>query len=230
MNVAIMPARGGSKRIVRKNLKEFLGKPILSYPLHVLQQSDIFSRIVVSSDDDEILLLAKTFGAEPLLRPKELSDDFATTRDVVIHAIHALGLESDSNVCCIYPTAVLVQEATLREGLAVLAHFAFSFPVVAYDYPIWRAFERDKKGALAMLYPQHLGARSQDLPRIWHDAGQFYWGAARDWLGEIPLFGAQSYGIALGAMDAQDIDTIDDWAIAELKYQLRIRNNNLGQA
>ena len=143
MNIAIMPARGGSKRIVRKNLKDFLGKPILSYPLRVLQQSDIFSRIVVSSDDSEILSLATTLGAEPLLRPEKLSDDFATTRDVVIHAINALGLESDSKVCCIYPTAVLVREQTLREGLGALAHFAFSFPVVAYDYTIWRAFERN---------------------------------------------------------------------------------------
>lgn len=221
MNIAIMPARGGSKRIVRKNLKDFLGKPILSYPLRVMQQSDIFSRIVISSDDGEILSLAKALGAEPLLRPKELSDDYTTTRDVVIHAINALGVESDSKVCCIYPTAVLVQEATLHEGLGALAQFAFSFPVVAYDYPIWRAFERDKGGALAMLYPQHLDTRSQDLPRIWHDAGQFYFGAARDWLGTIPLFGAHSYGIELGAMDAQDIDTMDDWAIAELKYALR---------
>ncbi|MDE7255459.1 MAG: pseudaminic acid cytidylyltransferase [Helicobacter sp.] len=224
MNIAIMPARGGSKRIARKNLKDFLGKPILSYPLRVLQQSDIFSRIVVSSDDSEILSLATTLGAEPLLRPEKLSDDFATTRDVVIHAINALGLESDSNVCCIYPTAVLVREQTLREGLGALAHFAFSFPVVAYDYPIWRAFERNEGGALAMLYPQHLETRSQDLPTIWHDAGQFYFGTARDWLGSIPLFGAQSYGIALGVMDAQDIDTMDDWAIAELKYALREKN------
>lgn len=221
MNIAIIPARGGSKRIKRKNLKDFLGKPILCYPLEILQQSGLFEQIIISSDDDAILQLGSKLGAQPLLRPPELSDDFATTRAVVVHAINTLGLESHCKVCCVYPTAVLLQESALREGLFALEHAVFSFPVVAYDYAVWRAFVRNESGALEMLYPQHLNTRSQDLPSVWHDAGQFYWGKARDWLGEVPLFGAQSYGVALGAMHAQDIDTMDDWAIAELKYRLR---------
>lgn len=222
MTVAIIPARGGSKRIKRKNIKEFLGRPIVCYPIELLQSCQLFDRIIVSSDDTEILDIANKHNAEALLRPSELSDDYATTRSVVIHAINALALEDQTRVCCVYPTAVLLKESALREGLNSLEHFSFSLAVVEYDAPVWRGFVRSVAGGLDMLYPEHINSRSQDLQTVWHDAGQFYWGCAKDWIDEsIALFGLHSYGVAVSTMNAQDIDNESDWLIAELKYKLR---------
>ncbi|RAX57479.1 pseudaminic acid cytidylyltransferase [Helicobacter monodelphidis] len=221
-NIALLPARGGSKRIPKKNIKNFLGKPIIHYPIAMLQSANIFHQIVVSSDDDEIIEIAKQAGAiAPFKRPDSISDDYATTRDVISHAIEALQLKIDDCLCCIYPTAVLIQKESVIQGRKMLNNgFKFALSITEFDYSIWRGFRALKNGALEMLYPQFLNTRSQDLDTIYHDAGGFYWGSVEAWKSNQPLFGDHSYGVLLPSSQTQDIDTPQDWELAELKYHL----------
>lgn len=220
--IALIPARGGSKRIPKKNIKDFLGQPIIAYPISLLLKTGFFDSVIVSSDDDLIMSVAREQGAfVPFRRPLALSDDHTSTRDVVIHAIMALELSPEDRICCVYPTSVFLTPSLLQEGYEALDRgFEFAMSVVAYDYPIWRSFRLSAKQGVEMLYKETLNHRSQDLEIIYHDAAQFYWGSVKAWRGESPLFGSKTYGVVLASSATQDIDTLEDWKIAEIKYSL----------
>ena len=224
MRLAIIPARGGSKRIPRKNIKPFGGQPMLAWSIDAALQSGCFDRILVSTDDPEIAEVAKAHGAEvPFVRPLELSDDHTGTNPVIAHAIgwqNAQGKQV-SQACCIYATAPFVRAQDLKRGLDVLessgADYAFS--VTSYAFPIQRAVRITPEQRISMFQPEHFNTRSQDLEEAWHDAGQFYWGKANAWLAGLPLFSEGSTPIVLPRHRVQDIDTPEDWARAELMFK-----------
>lgn len=222
MSLAVIPARGGSKRIPRKNLREFCGKPILAWSVEAALASGCFERVVVSTDDDEIAALAGSLGAEvPFVRPAELSDDHTGTGPVVAHAADACGVEDTDPVCCIYATAPFVSAEDLRRGRELLessgAEYAVS--VTSYAFPIQRALRLTDDDRLEMFEPEHLLTRSQDLEEAWHDAGQFYWGRARAWRRATPLFSRETTPVPLARHRVQDIDTLEDWTRAELMFR-----------
>ncbi|MBE0496357.1 MAG: pseudaminic acid cytidylyltransferase [Campylobacterales bacterium] len=227
MNIAIIPARGGSKRIPRKNIKPFCGKPLIAYSIDVAKESGLFGRIVVSTDDAEIAQVAKRYGAEALMRPKALADDFTGTTPVVAHALTCMDLSSVEVVCCIYATAPFLEAHYLQMGLEKLltckADFAFS--ATTFAYPIQRALKRSGDGA-AMFYPQFASTRSQDLEEAYHDAGQFYWAKPQTWLIQKAVFSPQSVMVELPRHLVQDIDTMEDWIRAELMYKA-LKNEKL---
>lgn len=223
-NLCIIPARGGSKILPRKNIGDFLGKPIISYSIEVALNCGLFNEVMVSTDDDEITKISKRYGAKvPFLRSKKNSDDFATTMDVIsevqICYKNILGLEF-RYICCIYPTAPLVKVRHIFEGLAKLkeCNLTSVLPVVPFSYPIWRGFEVDNKNEVKMIWPEFVNKRTQDLKKVYHDAGQWYWFNSEklaNW--EWPN---NSGSIILSELNAQDIDTITDWKLAEMKYKL----------
>ena len=177
MTLAVVPARGGSRRIPRKNVRDFAGRPMIAWPVAAALKSGLFDRIVVSTDDEEIAAVARDQGAEvPFLRPLDLAGDHTPTLPVVRHAIEALGIASDEPVCCIYATAPFLRPGDLGRGLERLAAggCSFVFAVTRYGYPIQRALRRDTEGRVTMFDPSAFDARSQDLEEAWHDAGQFY--------------------------------------------------------
>ena len=233
MRLAIIPARGGSKRIPGKNIKPFCGQPIIAWSIAAAQQSGCFDRIVVSTDDAEIAKVAKAYGAEvPFMRPPELSDDYTGTTPVIAHAIdwqNAQG-EKVSQACCIYATAPFVQAQDLLQGLQVMrssgADYAFS--VTTYAFPIKRAILITPEQRVAMFHPECFNTRSQDLEEAWHDAGQFYWGRANAWLTGKPLFSNDAVPVPLPRHRVQDIDTPDDWARAE--WLFKAMQHEKGQA
>jgi N-acylneuraminate cytidylyltransferase len=218
VKIAIVPARGGSKRIPGKNLRDFAGKPMLAHPLAVALDSGLFDRVIVSTDDEAIADAARRFGAEvPFLRPAGLADDFTGTGAVVRHAIQALGLESLEAACCIYATAALLDSADLRRGWELLRDGRWDYVLAATPFPapVQRGFVQEAGGGLRMLFPDQFGTRSQDLPEVLHDAGQFYWGRARAWLDAGAVFGKDSTVVRLPRWRVQDIDTEEDWRRAE---------------
>lgn len=224
MNIAIIPARGGSKRIPRKNIKSFCGKPIIAYSITVAQESKLFDRIIVSTDDQEIASTAIEWGADvPFLRPKKLADDHATTLDVINHAIDWLNTNDTvyDNACCIYATAPFVRISDLIKGYEQLkgAGINFSFPIATFQSSIFRALELTPKNRLKMISPNHTNTRTQDLPEAYHDAGQFYWGRTEAFLKSSSRFIEQSSPIHIPRYLAQDIDTQEDWKQAELIYK-----------
>lgn len=224
MRLAVIPARGGSKRIPRKNIRPFGGKPMIAWSIDAALQSGCFDRIIVSTDDAEIAEVAKAHGAEvPFMRPPELSDDYTGTTPVIAHAI-AWQNTHDTTVdaaCCIYATAPFVSGHDLQRGLQVLqdsgADFAFS--VTSYAFPIQRAIRITSKQRVEMFHPEYFSTRSQDLEEAWHDAGQFYWGTASAWLAHKPLFSKDAAPVQLPRHRVQDIDTPEDWVRAELMFQ-----------
>lgn len=224
MKIAVIPARGGSKRIPRKNIRPFCGKPIISYSIDAARQSGLFDEIVVSTDDEEIAAVSRKLGATtPFVRPREIADDFTGTNTVVKHAINWF-LERGSQIshaCCIYATAPLIQPRYLREAHAALAgsDAAFAFSVTSYAFPIQRAVRITSSGRVDAIYPEHRLTRSQDLEPAFHDAGQFYWGTARAFLDDVPVFSPRSIGIVLPRVLVQDIDTLEDWDQAELMFR-----------
>jgi pseudaminic acid cytidylyltransferase len=224
VNVAVIPARGGSKRIPRKNVRDFRGKPILAWPIEAARASGCFGRIVVSTDDDEIAAVATRHGAEaPFRRPPELSDDHATTLAVIAHAVEWLRADGAgaANVCCLYPTAPFVLPDDLRRGLALLEESGadYVFTCTSYDFAPERALRRDAAGRIAMVHPEHENTRSQDLPERFHDAGQFYWGMARAWAERRAIYGPRSLPLMIPRWRVQDIDTPEDWIRAELMHR-----------
>jgi N-acylneuraminate cytidylyltransferase len=224
MNVAVIPARGGSKRIPRKNIKPFVGKPIIAYSIEAAKATQIFDLILVSTDDEEIAGVAKSFGANvPFLRPKALADDFTGTNAVVKHAIEWLQANSTpvTNGCCIYATAPFVQPAYLIQGheRLVTSGKSFAFSVTSFPFPIQRAVRITKDGEIDAFFPEYISARSQDLEEAYHDAGQFYWGTTKAFLNEAVLFSPASVPIILPRHLVQDIDTLEDWGRAELMYR-----------
>jgi N-acylneuraminate cytidylyltransferase len=233
MIVAVIPARGGSKRIPRKNIKLFAGKPIIAYSILAALETGLFDRVIVSTDDEEIATTAKNYGAEvPFLRPKTLADDFTGTNAVVKHAIQLL-LEQDQYfeyVCCIYATAPFVDPLYLNEGFSKLSisKKSFAFSVTSFPYPVQRALRIAKDGSVEALYPENIFKRSQDLEEAYHDAGQFYWGRAKAFLKDKIIFSSDSIPIILPRYLVQDIDTLEDWKRAEMMYaalQMEKRSN-----
>lgn len=221
MNIAIIPARGGSKRIPRKNIKEFYGKPMIAWSIEAAKEADLFDRIIVSTDDEEIARVARKWGAEvPFNRPEELADDFVLPTKVVTHATQWL-LDHDVNlhaVCCIYATAPFVLATDIRRGLTALqsGNWAYAFPVTEFAAPIFRSFKETEDGGIEMFFPEHFETRSQDLPRALHDVGQYYWGRPDAWLSGARIFDRHSKPILIPRWRVQDIDTIDDWVRAEI--------------
>ena len=223
MKIALIPARGGSKRIPRKNLREFCGKPIIAYSICAALAAKMFDRVIVSTDDDAIAEAAVRYGAEcPFNRPADLATDNIGTLPVIRHAIEQLDIvRSDSWLCCIYPTAPFVTSQALLAGWKEMesrgAMLAVS--VAAYEYPVQRALRINERGTLEMLESERYHSRSQDLEDIYHDAGQFYWGRA-DVLMEVDaLLSDIAVPIVLPKYRVQDIDTIEDWIRAELMFK-----------
>ena len=219
MNIAIIPARGGSKRIPRKNIRAFCGKPMIAWPIAAASESGLFDHIIVTTDDEEIAQIAREAGAEvPFTRPPELSDDHSGTTDVVVHALEwaiAAGWPVEA-ACCIYATAAFVAPEDLTDAHAQLTTGCdFVFPALRYGHPPQRGFVRAEDGSPALLQPEHRSTRTQDLPAVFHDAGQFYWGTRDAWLERRAVFGENSRFVELPAARAVDIDRPDDWDMAE---------------
>ncbi|THD68113.1 pseudaminic acid cytidylyltransferase [Robertkochia marina] len=221
--MCVIPARGGSKRIPRKNIKPFLGKPIIAYSIETALNSGLFDEVMVSTDDDQIASIARQYGAKvPFMRGAENSNDFATTLDVlkeVLGAYNDLGFIFDT-CCCIYPTAPFVVSELLIKAKTKLetGNFDCVFPVVGYSYPIQRALKITKTGCLELINNNFLTSRSQDLDVTYHDAGQFYMFRVKEVLQESTLWPKRSAPIVLDELRVQDIDNESDWKLAELKY------------
>ncbi|MBU6182375.1 MAG: pseudaminic acid cytidylyltransferase [Verrucomicrobia bacterium] len=222
--IAIIPARGGSTRIPRKNIRPFCGKPMIARSIEAAFESGVFDAVVVSTDDKEIASIAESFGAQvPFLRPAELSNDHAATLPVIAHSIRwwEQNRASVEFACCIYATAPFLRAEFLREGFQILkekpdAEFAFS--VTSYAFPIFRAIRVAENGRVEMFWPENQMKRSQDLPEAWHDAGQFYWGRKSAFLETKGVFTAESYPVILPRHLVQDIDTPEDWERAERMF------------
>lgn len=224
MKIAVIPARGGSKRIPRKNIKEFCGKPMIGYSIEAALQSGCFDKVIVSTDDLEIAEVAKSFGAEvPFMRPAELSNDYAGTIPVVRHAIEWFMQQgiNPSLVCCLYATAPFVTPEYLQRGLQQITetNAAYAFTVTSYAFPIQRAIKITPELGVEMFDANSFNTRSQDLEEAWHDAGQFYWGKTDAWLTEKIIFGPESTPIILPRHRVQDIDTSEDWDRAEWLFK-----------
>lgn len=223
MNIAIIPARGGSKRIPGKNIKAFCGKPIIAYSIEAALKSNCFDKVIVSTDDINIAEVAKKHGAEvPFMRPVELSDDYAGTMPVISHAIEWLVQQgfNPELVCCLYATAPFVTSEYLQQGLQQIkkTDADYAFTVTSYAFPIQRAIKILPEIGTKMFDPERFDTRSQDLEDAWHDAGQFYWGKVDSWLEEKTIFSAESSPIILPRHRVQDIDTYEDWMHAELMF------------
>ena len=225
-NLCIIPARGGSKRIPRKNVKSFLGKPMLVYSIEAALASNLFDEVMVSTDDEDIAEVARQYGAKvPFMRSAETANDFATTADVlheVINKYKELGQVFD-NFCCIYATAPMIQSKDIISAYNRLqsSDFTIVYPVVQFSYPIWRCLDLAEDGSMKRHWPEFENSRSQDLPKEYHDTGTFYWYKTQEWLAGNILTG----GIEVDETTIQDIDTETDWKIAEMKYKLLLGND-----
>ncbi len=223
MKLAVIPARGGSKRIPRKNIKDFLGKPVIAYAIEACIASKLFDHVIVSTDDSEIAEVAKSFGAAvPFVRPAALANDHEGTAAVVKHALQFFSESGKpaAHCCCVYATAPFVRPQDLALGLQQLEDTGkdYAFSVTSFDFPVQRALHISTTG-LQPLYPEYALSRSQDLAETFHDAGQFYWGRAEAFLNDVPLFSPASVPVFLPRYRVQDIDTLEDWQRAEAMYR-----------
>lgn len=222
-NIAIIPARGGSKRIPRKNIKPFMGKPIIAYSIEAALQSGLFDEVMVSTDDEEITEIAREYGAKvPFMRSADTSNDYAGTVDVILEVLKMYkeqGNEFDT-ICCIYSTAPFVTSDRLVGAYSKLTDGIDSvFTCVPYSYPIQRSL-RFVDGKIGMVYPEYADSRSQDLEPIYHDAGQFYVANTISFIQEHTFWGKNTVGLILSELEVQDLDTLTDWKLAEMKYKL----------
>lgn len=223
--VAIITARGGSKRIPKKNIKDFLGKPIIAYSIQAAIQSQLFDEVMVSTDDDEIAKIATSHGAKiPFIRSAKNSDDFATTVDVLLEVIEKYkenGIEF-SYGCCLYPTAPFITGELLKEAFDLIKEKEFDtvFPVVRFGNPIQRALTKNKDGKISMMQPEYKLSRSQDLENAYYDSGQFYWFKSKTLIENKSLWTDNTGVIEIDEHKVQDIDNLTDWKLAELKYKL----------
>ena len=223
--LAIIPARGGSKRIPRKNIKDFLGKPIISYSIEAALSSELFDEVMVSTDDTEIKDIAIQYGAKvPFLRSAKNSDDFATTLDVIKEVVTEysnLGRKYITG-CCLYPAAPFITSKNLRDAYQLLTsnHYDSVFPIIRYSSPIQRSLKLETNRRISICFPEYLHSRSQDLEPTFHDAGQFYWMNIPTILEKQKIWTDNTGGIEIREREGQDIDSIDDWMLAELKYNL----------
>lgn len=223
-SLCIIPARGGSKRIPRKNIKPFLGKPIMAYSIDAALKAGIFDEVMVSTDDEEFAEVAKRFGASvPFLRSEATSNDYATTVDVLIEVVKMYrqqGKEFDT-VCCLYSTAPFVTAERLKEASEKLSEQVDGcFTVVEYSYPIQRSLRINESGIIEMRYPEHLKSRTQDLEKTYHDAGQFYFMKTAAMENEKTVWCKRTEPLILSELEVQDLDTLTDWQLAEMKYEL----------
>ena len=222
--LCIIPARGGSKRIPRKNIKLFMGKPIMAYSIEAALKSGLFDEVMVSTDDEEFAEVARSCGASvPFLRSEKTSNDFAGTEDVILEVIdeyQKLGREFD-NICCLYSTAPFVTSDRLKEAYALLSDTVdASFTVVPYSYPVQRSLKKNGSGYVEMNFPQYYEARTQDLETIYHDAGQFYFVKTRSFRDEFTLWCKRTAPLILSELEVQDLDTLTDWQLAEMKFKI----------
>lgn len=226
-NLCIIPARGGSKRIPRKNIKPFQGKPIMAYSIEAALKSCIFDEVMVSTDDEEFSEVARHFGASvPFLRSAATANDYATTVDVLLEVVEMyrhLGKEFD-NVCCLYSTAPFVTADRLKEAYGKLSEqIDGCFTVVEYSYPIQRSLRVNEQGLIEMKYPEHLKSRTQDLEKTYHDAGQFYFMKTAVMEQERTVWCKRTQPLILSELEVQDLDTLTDWQLAEMKFELMHR-------
>jgi pseudaminic acid cytidylyltransferase len=227
-NLAIITARGGSKRIPRKNIKDFLGKPIIAYSIEAALKSNVFDEVMVSTDDKEIAEIALQYGAKvPFLRSKENSNDHSVLADVIEEIIdsYSKGNKEFDNICCLLPTAPFVSAKKIMEAYTSLIDNSYDsvFPVLEFSFPIQRSLKIDGN-KVAMVWDEHLNTRSQDLEPRYHDSGQFYWIKTIAFLKEKRLYTDNSGAIIISELQAQDIDTMTDWRLAEIKYKLMIND------
>lgn len=227
-NLCIIPARGGSKRIPRKNIKDFLGKPIIAYSIEAALRSGMYDEVMVSTDDEEIAAIARQYGANvPFLRSEATANDYATTADVINEVLDCyaqMGMTFDS-FTCLYSTAPFVSAERLKEAYSMIKDDIYSvFTCVEFSYPIQRALHI-VDGKISMLQPQYLKSRSQDLEKTYHDAGQFYVCVIDDFIKTNSLWGANTAGLVLSELEVQDLDTLTDWALAEMKFKLTRSND-----
>ena len=224
-NLAIIPARGGSKRIPGKNIKPFLGKPIIAYSIEAALASKLFSEVMVSTDDPQIAGVALQYGAKvPFMRSTKNADDFATLSEVLIEVLyeHNKHGKTFKNICCILPTAPLTSTLRISEAYNKFQDNRFESvcPIVQFSYPILRGLEFNEQNQLQMIWPEHLKSRSQDLKPAYHDSGSFYWVRSNALLDQKTLFCKKGGAIILPESEVQDIDNETDWKLAELKYKL----------
>ncbi len=224
MKLCVIPARGGSKRIPGKNIREFCGKPVIAYSIEVALESACFDKVIVSTDDQEIAAVAKSYGAEvPFMRPQELSDDYTNTNDVIKHAIQVYISQekSVSVVCCIYATAPFISAEYLSKGYKKLIELnkSYAFSVTSFPFPVQRAIKINKNNEVEAIWPENIQKRSQDLEDAYHDAGQFYWGKVEAFMNDEVIFSNISTPVVLPRHLVQDMDTLEDWYRAELMYQ-----------
>ena len=224
MIIAVIPARGGSKRIPGKNIREFHGKPMIAYSIETALATDIFDRVIVSTDDENIASIARRFGAEtPFTRPDSLSDDNTGTNAVVKHALDWLREQEQTveYVCCIYATAPLLRAQDVKDGYHRLlaSKKSFAFSVARFPAPIQRAFRIVEAKGLEMIWPEHAETRSQDLEASYFDAGQFYWGLASAFQADLPLYSSHSVPLVIPRERVQDIDDLEDWRHAEILFE-----------
>jgi len=225
MNICMIPARGGSKRIPRKNIKAFNGKPIIAYSIEAALESNCFDQVIVSTDDNEIAEVAKTYGAKvPFIRPAELSNDYAGTIPVIKHTIEWLESHNNiiDNVCCLYATAPFIQSQTISKSFQQLLESKadYCFSVTSFAFPIQRSIKITQDNKVNMFYPENFNVRSQDLEEAYHDAGQFYWGKAQAFKDELPIFSETASPYILPRYLVQDIDTMEDWIRAEAMHRV----------
>ena len=222
MRIAVIPARGGSKRVPRKNIRTFAGQPIIVWPIKAALSSGLFDQVVVSTDDPEIAEVARMTGASvPFMRPENLSDDYADTKSVIRHAISELKLKTEVQVCCIYPTSVFADAQLLKNGLEKLneSKCSFVFSITSVDPSIYRSFTKTADDHITMLFPENYAKRTQDLPSLYCDAAQFYWATVGAWQSDLDIFGADSIGVFIDPSRVQDIDTESQWLAAERIFQ-----------
>lgn len=226
MNLCVIPARGGSKRIPHKNIKDFAGVPLIAHSIKTAINSGIFDEIIVSTDDEDIAIISRKFGAKtPFMRDANLSDDFATTGAVMKDACLKMG-ENFKNVCCLYATAPLLRAEILAKAYEKFkdSRCEFLFSACEFSFPIQRAIKLDENGSVSMFYPEYLNTRSQDLQRAYHDAGQFYFAKREAWLEQKPIFAPHSCAFILPRHLVCDIDTLADFEFAQKLYKI---NNEL---
>ena len=225
MKVAIIPARKGSKRIPGKNIKDFCGKPIIAYSIQAAQDSKLFDRIIISTDSKEIAAIASSYGAEiPFMRPPELADDLTQTDPVILHALEwFLEKECDVNyVCCLYPTAPFIKSKYLKEGFNLLKqnNATSVFPVTTFRSSIFRALKINENQRIEMFWPEYFNSHSQDLETAYYGAGQFYWADVEKYLKEKSFYSNDAIPLVLPNYLVQDIDTQDDWDMAEMMFKV----------
>jgi N-acylneuraminate cytidylyltransferase len=221
MRIAVIPARGGSKRIARKNVRDFCGKPMIAWSIEAARRAELFEHVVVSTDDAEIAEVARKWGAEaPFVRPAELSDDHTGTTEVIAHAANWAGERGWplTAVCCIYATAPFLDAEDIKRGLRALeaGDWAYAFTATEFAAPIFRSFKQNANGGVEMFFPEHFTSRSQDLPVALHDAAQFYWGRPSAWVEGKRIFASHSTPVIVPRWRVQDIDDEDDWLRAEI--------------